>query len=151
MVIDDAHTYESAAWEEIERLLAFKIDKRGAIELLLAGPPSLAQQIDSLRATLVAKEFDACALFPPSDQDLASYIDWRLARFEMADLITPDAAQMIARLSGGRYAAVDVLCQMSLLLLRQLGVDRVDTDVAKTGDSAARGAPERQARRRTRS
>ncbi len=62
LVIDDAHTYESGAWEEIQRLLAFKIDKRGAIELLLAGPPALAQQIDSLRATLVAKEFDACSL-----------------------------------------------------------------------------------------
>jgi type II secretory pathway predicted ATPase ExeA len=131
LVIDDAHTYERAAWEEIERLMAFKIEKRGAIELLLAGPPALAQQIDSLRATLVSKEFDACSLFPPSDQDLASYIGWRLARFEMGDLITADAAQMIARLSGGRYAGVDVLCQISLLLLRQLGVDRVDTEVAK--------------------
>ncbi len=69
--------------------VAFKIEKRGAIELLLAGPPALAQRIEPLRATLVAKEFDACSLFPPSDQELASYIEWRLARFEMADLITP--------------------------------------------------------------
>src|SRR5215467_1841532 len=36
LVIDDAHLYESGAWEELERLLAFKIEKRGAIELLLA-------------------------------------------------------------------------------------------------------------------
>jgi len=131
LVIDDAHTYEPAAWEEIERLMAFKLEKRGAIELLLAGPPALAQKVDTLRATLVAKEFDTCSLFVPSDQDLVSYIGWRLARFEMADLILPVAAQMIARLSGGRYAGVDVLCQISLLLLRQLGLDRVDADVAR--------------------
>jgi hypothetical protein len=38
---------------------------------------------------------------------------------------------LIARLAAGRYAAVDVLCQMSLLLLRQLDVERVDTSVAQ--------------------
>jgi hypothetical protein len=38
---------------------------------------------------------------------------------------------MIARLAGGRYAAVDVLCQMSLLLLRQLSLERVDARVAR--------------------
>jgi pSer/pThr/pTyr-binding forkhead associated (FHA) protein len=41
------------------------------------------------------------------------------------------ALQMIARLSGGRYAAADVLCQMSLLLLRQLTLDRVDARVVR--------------------
>jgi hypothetical protein len=49
----------------------------------------------------------------------------------MGDFITSEAAQMIARLSGGRYSGVDVLCQLSLLLLRQLGRDRVDEAVAR--------------------
>jgi type II secretory pathway predicted ATPase ExeA len=131
LVIDDAHLYEPAAWEEIERLMAFKVSKRGVIELLLAGPPALAQSFDSSRVGLDPKDVDTHSLFAPSDEDLASYIAWRLARFEMADLVTPVAAQMIARLSGGRYSAVDVLCQLSLLLLRQLGRDRVDEGVAR--------------------
>jgi len=131
LVIDDAHEYTAAAWEEIERLMAFKISKRGAIELLLAAPPALAQTLDPARFGLDSKEVETHSLFAPSDDDLASYIAWRLARFEMTDMITADAAQMIARLSGGRYSAVDVLCQLSLLLLRQLGRDRVDEAVAR--------------------
>lgn len=131
LVIDDAHQYEPAAWEEIERLMAFKVSKRGVIELLLAGPPALAQTFDPSRFGLDAKDVEKHSLFAPADEDLASYIGWRLARFEMVDLITPEAAQMIARLSGGRYSGVDVLCQLSLLLLRQLGRDRVDEAVAR--------------------
>jgi pSer/pThr/pTyr-binding forkhead associated (FHA) protein len=38
---------------------------------------------------------------------------------------------MIARLSGGRYAAANVLCQMSLLLRRQLSLDRVDARLVR--------------------
>jgi type II secretory pathway predicted ATPase ExeA len=131
LVVDDAHTYEPAAWEEIERLMAFKVAKRGAIELLLAGPPALAQTIDPSRFGLDSKDVDKHSLYTPGDDELASYIGWRLARFEMGDMITPEAAQMIARLSGGRYSGVDVLCQLSLLLLRQLGRDCVDEAVAR--------------------
>jgi hypothetical protein len=49
----------------------------------------------------------------------------------MQQLVTPVALQMIARLSGGRYAAADVLCQLSLLLLRQLSLDRADARVVR--------------------
>ncbi len=131
LVMDDAHTFKAAAWEEVERLVSFRIEKRGAIELLLAGPPSLAQRVDLERVGADAGELSVHKLDSPSQVDLMRYVDWRLARFEMADLVTPVASQMIARLAGGRYAAVDVLCQMSLLLLRQMEVDRVDATVAQ--------------------
>jgi hypothetical protein len=49
----------------------------------------------------------------------------------MQAFTTPVALQMMARLCGGRYAAADVLCQMSLLLLRQLSLDRVDARVVR--------------------
>ncbi len=105
------------------------------MELLIAGPPSLTHRIDwhhSLEAT------DACVhvLDAPSQQDLMSYVEWRLRRFELSEIVTPVANQMIARLSGGRYAAVDVLCQMSLLLLRQLQLPRIDARVARQAVAA---------------
>jgi pSer/pThr/pTyr-binding forkhead associated (FHA) protein len=50
--------------------------------------------------------------------------------------VEPVASQMIARLSGGRYAAVDVLSQMSLLLLRRLSLERVDARVARQAIAA---------------
>jgi len=131
LIVDDAHTYKPSAWEELERLLAFKVEKRPAIELLVAGPPSVTQRIDSARNVVDASEISVHTLAAPSANDLVSYLDWRLKRFEMSDLITPIAGQVIARLSGGRYAAVDVLCQMSLLLLRRLSLERVDARVAR--------------------
>jgi len=131
LIVDDAHTYKPSAWAELDRLLAFKVDKRPAIELLVAGPPSLTQHLNAQRNDLAAAEIALHQFDVPTSRDLVSYIEWRLGRFEMSNLITPVASQMIARLSGGRYAAVDVLCQMSLLLLRRLNLERVDARVAR--------------------
>lgn len=131
LIVDDAHTYKPAAWEELERLMAFKINKRPAVELLVAGPPSVAQRIDPARNGIDEREITVHTLDVPTSDDLVSYVEWRLGRFEMSNLMTPVASQMIARLSGGRYAAVDVLSQMSLLLLRRSSLERVDARVAR--------------------
>jgi type II secretory pathway predicted ATPase ExeA len=131
LVIDDAHTFKAAAWEEVERLVSFKLDKRAAIELLITGPPTLARRVDLARTGAESSDLCLHTLESPTQNELIDYVRWRLARFEMTDLVTPIASQMIARLAGGRYAAVDVLCQMSLLLLRQLSLERVDARVAR--------------------
>jgi type II secretory pathway predicted ATPase ExeA len=130
VLVDDAHLFEAAAWEEVERLLAFKLDKRPALEVLLAGPPCLGEEL-ALKPLVGPEETFAHRLEMPTQAELLSYIEWRLTRFDMAHLMTPVAEQMIARLAGGRYAAVDVLCQMSLLLLRQLSLQRIDARVAR--------------------
>jgi type II secretory pathway predicted ATPase ExeA len=140
LVVDDAHAFKDAAWEELERLLAFKIDKHPALELLLAGPSSLAERLNADGHE--SNQIRMHTLETPSLEDLASYVHWRLSRFEMQDFVTPVASQMIARLSAGRYAAVNVLCQMSLLLLRQLGLERADARVVR---QAAAALTERQA------
>jgi hypothetical protein len=75
-------------------------------------------------------------LAPASIDDLTGYLDWRLGRFDMRGSMTPMALQMIARLSGGRYAAADVLCQMSLLVLRRLSLERVDARVVRQAVAA---------------
>jgi hypothetical protein len=131
LVIDDAHLFRPAAWEEIERLLSFQVDQRPAIEVLLAGPPSLGEEFEILPPAVQPSEVLIHRLETPTQADLFNYIEWRLDRFDMGSLVTPVAGHMIARLAGGRYAAVDVLCQMSLLLVRQLSLERVDARVAR--------------------
>lgn len=131
LVVDDAHNLEPPALEEIERLLAFKVEKRPALELLVAGPAAVAQRWQEARDGIKAGAVLVHGLDAASQEDLIGYLDWRLGRFEMQSLMTPMALQMIARLSGGRYAAADVLCQMSLLLLRQLTLDRADARVVR--------------------
>ena len=69
-------------------------------------------------------------------------------RFDLHDVTTPVALQMIARFSGGRYAATDVLCQMSLLMLRQLGLDRLEARIVRQAVANVGGAAEREARSR---
>ncbi len=131
LVIDDAHLFRPAAWEEIERLLSFQVDNRPALELLLAGPPSLGEEFEILPPAVQRSDVLIHKLETPTQEELVDYIEWRLERFAMGALVTPVAGHMIARLAGGRYAAVDVLCQMSLLLLRQLSLERVDARVAR--------------------
>jgi len=136
VVIDDAHSFKAGALEELERLLAFKIDKKPAIELLLAGPATIAKHWKETCGRLAVGAPLVHGLGAPSLDELTAYLDWRLARFEMQGHMTPVALQMIARLSGGRYAAADVLCQMSLLLLRRMTLERADAHVVRQAVAA---------------
>ena len=138
LVIDDAHLFKDAAWEEIERLLSFKIDKKPAVELLLGGPTSLAGRFDLARCGLEPAQVKVHVLEKPSSSDLISYVGWRLSRFEMGGLVTPEGCSTIAELSCSRYAAVNVLCQMALLLLQRLDAECVDAQLVKQAATALR-------------
>jgi hypothetical protein len=128
VLVDDAQGFKPTALEELERLLALRMDNRPALEWVVAGPASLPRLwLRSLAEAVVILH----ELGPASIEDLSHYLDWRLRRFEMETFVTPVATQMIARLSGGRYAAADILCQISLLVLRQLGLERVDARVVR--------------------
>lgn len=131
LLIDDAHNFEWSALEELERLLGFKVDKKPALELVLAGPASVAMHWNEARGRLSVGDVLVHDLGAASQDDLIGYLRWRLGRFEMQSSVTPIALQMIARLSAGRYAFADVLCQMSLLLCRQLTLDRADARVVR--------------------
>jgi hypothetical protein len=131
VLVDDAHAFSSGALEELERLLAFKIDKKPAFELVLAGPPSIVEHWQDVCLRLSSGDPRVHSLGAPTPGDLTAYLEWRLGRFGMQRLVTSVALQMIARLSGGHYAAANVLCQMSLLVLRRLTLDRADARVVR--------------------
>jgi general secretion pathway protein A len=136
VLIDDAHNLAPAAVEELERLLTFKIDKKPALELVLAGPPVVGRHWHAASSRLGVGETLVHSLEVATQEDLLGYLDWRLRRFNLQTGMTPMALQMIARLSGGRFAAADVLCQMSLLLLRRLELERVDARVVRQAVAA---------------
>jgi type II secretory pathway predicted ATPase ExeA len=138
LLVDDAHQFKPAARDELERLLAFRVDKRPALEIALAGSTVAAEQWQDARERLGAGEPLVYSLAAAPQEDLARYLEWRLRRFEMEGFVTPVALQMIARLSGGRFAAADVLCHMSLLLRRRLKMDRADARVVRQAVAAFR-------------
>jgi type II secretory pathway predicted ATPase ExeA len=130
LLVDDAHNLKPAALEEIERLLSYRIERKPALELLTAGPASIASHWNDVKLRLGVQLLVHEITAPPLE-DVVGYLDWRLGRFAMQRFMTPVALQMIARLCGSRYAAANVLCQMSLLLLRQLNLDRADARVVR--------------------
>jgi hypothetical protein len=136
VLVDDAHGFSPAANEELERLLAFKIDKKPALELVLAGPGAVGDSWRDAPRRLGVASVLVHTLGAASHEDLMGYLDWRLRKFDMQACMSPMAAQMIARLSGGRYGAANVLGQMSLLLLRQLALERVDARVVRQAVAA---------------
>jgi hypothetical protein len=136
VIVDDAHSCKPAAWEEIERLLTFKVERKPAVELLLVGPPALVNRLDCTRTELEQKSVCVHELPAPSHDELTSYVGWRLHRFELEHVMTPDAAEIIAKLAKGRFAAVDALCQMALLLTRQQNLECIDARVAREAVTA---------------
>jgi hypothetical protein len=50
----------------------------------------------------------------PSAQDLEGYIGWRLARFDVNCVFTPEACREIAHWSRGQFDSVNVICQVLL-------------------------------------
>jgi hypothetical protein len=66
------------------------------------------------------------------------YLDWRLRRFNLNDVITPEATRLVARCSGGCFASVDHICQMALLLLRNRSADHIDVLLVREAIRALR-------------
>src|SRR5690606_17455480 len=96
------------AWSELERLAAWRAAAAApALDVVLLGSPAL---LERLRANPGVWDRAAVhGLAAPSAADVAAYLEWRLARFDLQDTITPVAAQLIARSSGGRFRVVDAL------------------------------------------
>jgi hypothetical protein len=129
VVSDDAHLFGPGAWREVDRLRRIEVGGEPAVEVLCAGRPSLPTQIEASAGG--APSAALLRLDPPSPDDVASYVAWRLRRFGLGELFTPLAVQLVARLGGGRFRAVDVLCQMAMLLAKGLGSDRIDAHTVR--------------------
>jgi hypothetical protein len=65
-------------------------------------------------------------------------LHWRLERFDLAGLYTPPAIRLLARCTEGRFAAVDCLCQMTLLLCKSREADQVDVTLVREAAHALR-------------
>jgi type II secretory pathway predicted ATPase ExeA len=113
--IDNLAGFTSDAWSEIERLRLIKVMDKPAIELAIVGA-----DFDAIRAPLADLVRTDDSLYPhflpsPTDEDVAEYIDWRLAQFGVANIFSGDACALINSVSQGRFNFINVLCQVVLL------------------------------------
>jgi hypothetical protein len=126
LLFDDVERYEAAAREELDRLRALHAAGRLGHTLIIAGrAPALqaAAPVPGVRAVHELPTATAGHIY--------AYLRWRLAAHGAAIDISATAVRLLHRFSGGRYAAVDVLFQMVLLLLKGAQARRVDAHLVQ--------------------
>ena len=65
----------------------------------------------------------------PTPEDVLEYLRWRLGEHKIS--VTATAGHLLHRLTAGRYAAIDLLFQMTLLLLKERSRRRVDAQLVE--------------------
>lgn len=121
LLFDDVQRYDPAARDELNRLRALHAADRLGHTLFMAGDASPGLDAAPAHGPTAVHELPAAG-----PDDIVEYLSWRLAAHALPIEITATAARLLHRFSAGRYAAVDVLFQMVLLLLKQTEGRRVD-------------------------
>jgi type II secretory pathway predicted ATPase ExeA len=134
LAIDDADLFAEGAWNEIERLVAWRIDGRAGLDVLLVGPSPLLRTLR--KRGLLGDDATTASLNAPTRDEVRAYLDWRLAPFAPAARLTVAAADAIAELAGGRYSAVDILAQMAFLLAQRHAAAAVDRALVREAAAA---------------
>ena len=109
--IDNVSGFSPSAWKEIERLSLSKVGQAQLIELVVAAAEEETPRAP-LRSMLHegsanAIEIEHC-LSAPADDEVASYIAWKLARQPAPVRFSDGACHLINRLALGRYVAINV-------------------------------------------
>ena len=134
VAIDDADLFAPPAWEEIERLIAWRDGGRPALDVVLAGPPPLGRILRN--KGLVDADTPTAMLEAPSRDEIRDYLDWRLAPYTPTARLTDAAKDAIAELARSRYSAVDILAQMALLLAQGHAAAAVDRSLVREAAAA---------------
>lgn len=111
--LDDADAFNAEAWHEVEHIVAAGSEPLLSLTRLDEGSSPAAAHVRRQRTPMLS-------VVPWLNRaEVADYLEWRFSRHGLAGVNTPTATLLIARLSQGRFDAIDYICQMALLLLRQ--------------------------------
>jgi type II secretory pathway predicted ATPase ExeA len=136
--IDNVARFSPDAWRELERLRLLKLSDKRGIELAI-----VAADLDAVRAPLAELVRADGALHPhflppPTDEDVAAYIDWRLAQFGAHNVFARDACALINSVTQGRFNFINILCQILLIEQRRTQAAFIDaTLVDKSANALA--------------
>jgi general secretion pathway protein A len=118
LIVDEAHNLDWEVLEEI-RLLGNLENRQGKLlQIILAGQPELDRKLDAsnlrqLKQRIVLR----CSLNPLSRDEVAAYIETRLARAGMPDqrVFPPDLLDEIYKRSRGIPRLINLLCDNLLV------------------------------------
>jgi pSer/pThr/pTyr-binding forkhead associated (FHA) protein len=128
--LDDADTFSAGAWQEVSTLLRLNTQDRGP-ELLMSlvhlddGTSPAADHVRGQEAPVLS------VLNWLEPREVSSYLHWRLERFDLCGIISPEAARSIAQCTQGCFASIDHICQMTLLLLRKHSGHQISVNLVR--------------------
>jgi len=131
IAIDDADSIAGGAWEELDRLRRIRFNDQPALEFALCARESFVSHCPLDKYDGYGTPMKVHSLAPASCSDVTSYLNWRYLQFSMENPFTATSIRLIARAAGGKYGAINILCQMALLLMKQHNQPRVDARLVR--------------------
>lgn len=134
VVIDEAQNLSDRVLETVRLLSDFEAPEKKLLQIILAGQPGLARRLSHPGLAQLRQRISIQArLQPLSAVEVAGYIGHRLqvAGYRGSGLFTPDAIQLIAKLSGGIPRIVNNLCFNSLSMGCAMRGEKIGSEVVK--------------------
>lgn len=147
--LDEAQAMPDETLEALRLLTNLETEKRKLLQVVLFGQPELEDKLARANLRQLRQRITwSCRLEPFDRDDIAAYIDHRLATagYEGGRLFRPDAIDALHETTGGIPRLVNILCHKALMLAYGRGDDRVrarDVRLAADDTDGATAAPSR--------
>ncbi len=117
LIIDEAQNLPIDALEEIRMLSNFQVKNHSLIQILLVGQPELRARMRDPRCLQISQRIAVNYHITALNLDeTRAYITYRLRRSGgNAELFTPDAMEMVFRLSRGIPRSINLTCDSALI------------------------------------
>ena len=134
VVIDESQNLSDRVMETVRLLSDFEAPEKKLLQIVLAGQPGLARRLSHPGLAQLRQRISIQArLEPLSAAEVAGYISHRLqvAGYRGSGLFTPDAIQLIARLSGGVPRIINNLCFNALSMGGAMRREKIGSEVVQ--------------------
>jgi type II secretory pathway predicted ATPase ExeA len=134
VVIDEAQNLSDRVLETVRLLSDFEAPEKKLLQIVLAGQPGLARRLSHPGLAQLRQRISIQArLQPLSAVEVAGYIGHRLqvAGYRGSGLFTPDAVQLIAKLSGGIPRIINNLCFNALSIGCAMRREKIGSEVVR--------------------
>jgi len=144
LLIDEAHAMPAESLEEIRLLSNLESKANKLLQIVLFAQPELDERLSAtdmrqLRER-ITQHFN---LTPLKQEDVAAYIEFRLraAGYRGPNPFSPQAVEMIARISGGLSRRINILADKSMLAAYSSNSYKIDQNETKIAAKDAQFSP----------
>jgi general secretion pathway protein A len=132
VVIDEAQNLDPRVLETVRLLSNFETSRQKLMHIVLAGQPGLAAKLADKSMTQLRQRISTLIRLEPfRDDDVVKYIQHRLhaAGHEGASIFTPEALQMISRISQGIPRNINSICFQAMSIGFAMQAKRIGAEI----------------------